>query len=56
MEHKKIIIPLVAALVTLTLPSDRLYAKSPYEGNESEWLSRCSVAQDSEAAAQECME
>lgn len=56
MKHKKIIIPLVAALVTLILPSDRLYAKSPYEGNESAWLSRCSVAQDSEEAAQECIE
>lgn len=54
MKHKKQIIPVVFALVAATIPSQKLYASSPYEGNESEWLSRCSVAQDSEEAAQEC--
>ena len=32
-----------------------LYA-ADFEGNESEWLSRCSVAQETAAAAQECAE
>lgn len=54
MKYKKLVIPVVVALVAISVPSGKLYAKSPYEGNESEWLSRCSVAQDSEAAAQEC--
>ncbi len=33
-----------------------MYAKNPYEGNEDEWLEKCSMAQSGEAEAKQCRE
>lgn len=33
-----------------------MYAKNPYEGNEEEWLEKCSMAQSGETEAKQCRE
>lgn len=50
----------IACILALTVGcfqfSGGQVSASNFEGNEEEWLNRCSVAQESEAAAQQCRE
>lgn len=55
MKLHKISYLLVAAMLVASLPLNIVHA-SEFEGNEESWLSKCSVAQDSEEAAQKCKE
>lgn len=56
MKYKKIMMISCMAALLFLMPSqqnDQLYA-ADFEGNEETWLNKCSVAQESEAAAQQC--
>lgn len=56
MKRKKIWIPICALALVLLLPQQQgasVYA-ADFEGNEEAWLNKCSVAQESEAEAEEC--
>ena len=56
MKMKKLMITGCVAAMLFLVPSQKnswLYA-ADFEGNEEAWLNKCSVAQESEAAAQQC--
>lgn len=56
MKYKKIMMISCMAALLFLMPSqqnDQLHA-ADFEGNEETWLNKCSVAQESEAAAQQC--
>lgn len=54
MRKKRWIMLLSLTLVFLNMSNDKIYASSPYEGNEDAWLQQCSAPQNSEADAQAC--
>ena len=54
MQKKHYIYGLCVILAIVSMPIYNIYASSPYEGREGEWLSRCAVPQENEQAAQEC--
>lgn len=56
MKKKGLIITGVCALALTGMRSDLIYANSEFDGQESDWLQKCSVAQDSEEAAKKCQE
>lgn len=56
MRNKKWIAALSCMLIIAGMPTNTLYAKSEFEGNEEQWLSKCSVAQSSQEDAQKCQE
>lgn len=56
MKYKKLMMISCMAALLFLMPSqqnDQLHA-ADFEGNEETWLNKCSVAQESEAAAQQC--
>lgn len=56
MKKKSIIVVSASVLALTGFHSDFMYANSEFSGQESEWLQKCSVAQDSEEAAKKCQE
>lgn len=54
MKWKKGIILGLAAGLAVFLPQRQSLQAADFEGNEEAWLNKCSVAQESEAAARQC--
>lgn len=56
MKTKKIQLPIILVLIISSIPFHNIYANSPYEGKENEWLERCSTPQASAEAVQACVD
>lgn len=56
MKRKQMAVLISCMLIIAGIPATNIYASGEFEGNEQDWLNKCSVAQSSASDAQKCQE